>query len=118
MIAQICDKCGEMLNIQPGFSDDCKKWTCTRCGFVNKIDRGELYLSEDEYQASLRDPYKGLSDEDVLKLSAYKEIKPVDGREDIILVEEQGSSPCQILSVIYLSISRLSFTVPLFNNCR
>ena len=90
-IAWICDKCGEMLNIQPGFSEECGNWTCTKCGFVNRIDTSELYLSEDEYQASLRDPYKGLSDEDVLKLSAYKEIEAVDGREDVILVEEQGS---------------------------
>lgn len=86
-IAWICDKCGEMLNIQPGFSEDCGNWTCTKCGFVNKIDTSELYLSEDEYQASLQDPYKGLSDRDVLKLSAYKELGPIEGREDVILVE-------------------------------
>ena len=86
-IAWICDKCGEMLNIQPGFSEDCGNWTCTKCGFVNKIDTSELYLSEDEYQASLQDPYKGLSDRDVLTLSAYKELGPIEGREDVILVE-------------------------------
>ena len=90
-MAWICDKCGEMLNIQPGFSEECGNWMCTKCGFVNRIDTSELYLSEDEYQASLRDPYKGLSDEDVLKLSAYKEIEAVVGREDVILVEEQRS---------------------------
>ena len=88
-IAWICDGCGAMLNIQPGFSEDCGVWTCTECGYANPIDPSELYLSEDEYQASLRDPYKGLSDEDALKLSMYEEIRTVGDRDNIIFCREK-----------------------------
>ncbi len=88
-IAWICDGCGAMLNIQPGFSDDCGVWTCTECGYANPIDPSELYLSEDEYQASLRDPYKGLSDEDALKLSMYEEISTVGERDNIIFCRDR-----------------------------
>ncbi len=90
-IAWICDGCGAMLNIQPGFGEDCGEWACTECGTVNPIDVSELYLSEDEYQASLRDPYKGLSDEDVLALSMYTDEVPVGGREDIARVRKSDS---------------------------
>lgn len=68
-----CDGCETLLNIQKGFTEDCGEWKCTECGHVNKIDVSELYLSEDEYQADLSNPYKGLSDEDVLKLSDLSE---------------------------------------------
>ena len=37
-IAWICDGCGKMMNIQPGFREDYGEWICTECGFVNKID--------------------------------------------------------------------------------
>ena len=86
-IAWICDQCGSMLNIQAGFSDNNGEWTCTECGYVNKIDESELYASEDEFQAEQRSPYKGLSDEDVLALSLYRDIEHIDDRPDIILVK-------------------------------
>lgn len=86
-IAWICDQCGSMLNIQDGFSDNNGEWTCTECGYVNKIDESELYASEDEFQAEQRSPYKGLSDEDVLALSLYRDIEHIDDRPDIILVK-------------------------------
>ena len=87
-IAWICDGCGKMLNIQPGFNEDCGVWKCTECGFENRIDKSELYLSEDEYQTALKDPYRGLSDEDALRLLAYREEEAVDGRGDIIIVQD------------------------------
>lgn len=59
-ISWICDGCGTMLNTQPGFNEDCDEWKCTECGFVNRIDVSELYLSEDEFRAELRNPYRGL----------------------------------------------------------
>lgn len=85
-IAWICDCCGTMLNTQEGFSQNCGSWQCTECGFLNKIDVSELYLSEDEYQQSLLDPYKGLSDEAVLTLSMYEDIDIINQRSDIVLV--------------------------------
>lgn len=85
-IAWICDGCGKMLNIQPGFREDCGVWKCTECGCENKIDPSELYLSEDEYQAAKRDPYRGLSDEEALRLLHYHNEGTIDDREDIISV--------------------------------
>ncbi len=87
-ISWICDGCGAMLNIQDGFSTDCGVWKCTECGFVNKIDASEIYLSEDEYQADLRNPYKGMSDRDVIELMAYQEIDHLADRDDLILVKD------------------------------
>lgn len=90
-IAWFCDGCGTMLNIQPGFHESCGKWTCQSCGFVNKIKAGEVFLSEDEFQSSKRDPYNGLSDEDLLKLSVWQEEDLLNGRQDIILVRSRES---------------------------
>ena len=85
-VSWICDGCGEMLNIQPGFAEDCGEWKCTECGCVNKIDKSELYLSEDEYQAAAKNPYKGLSDEQMLQLALYREVEHIGDRDDIILI--------------------------------
>ncbi len=88
-IAWICDRCGSMLNVQDGFHDRCGEWKCSVCGFLNKIRRGEVYGSEDEYQASLRDPYRGLSDEDALSLSFYQDVRHLAERADVILVKHR-----------------------------
>ena len=90
-VSWICDGCGTMLNIQPGFNEDCGEWTCTECGFTNKIDSSELYASEDEYQAAMSDPYKGLTDGQILALALYQEVENIDGRDDIILIEERDT---------------------------
>ena len=87
-VAWICDKCGAMMNIQPGFSEDCEEWACTECGFVNRISDSELYTSEDEYQAEQHNPYKGLPDEDILKLSCYEEGWVLEGKPNITLVRD------------------------------
>ena len=86
-ITWICDKCEATLNIQPGFNESCGEWKCTECGFVNKISPEEVYVSEDEYQSDISNPYKGLSDNDALELSLYEDEKSIDGRNDIILVK-------------------------------
>ena len=86
-ITWICDKCGSTLNVQPGFNESCGEWKCTECGFINKISQEEVYVSEDEYQADINNPYKGLSDEDALELSLYEEEGTIDDRKDIILVK-------------------------------
>ena len=82
----ICDKCEAALNIQEGFDERLEEWACTECGFVNKIDSKNVFKSEDEYQATLKNPYRGLSDEAVLELYEYQEESLVGGREDVLLV--------------------------------
>ena len=37
-----CDNCEAFLNIQPGFSNDGKRWTCTECGHVNSIGKDNI----------------------------------------------------------------------------
>ncbi len=86
-IAWICDGCGAMLNTQPGFSNNCGEWECAQCGFIGKIAASEIYLSEDEYNAELKNPYRGLPDKDVLELSFYDDINHIAGHENIILVK-------------------------------
>ncbi|MCR5106939.1 MAG: protein kinase [Lachnospiraceae bacterium] len=88
-ITWFCDGCGELLNIQQGFREDCGEWKCSLCGYVNKIDKGEIYGSEDEYRAELRNPYRGLSDSDILELSMYEDVSEIDGRDNIILIRQK-----------------------------
>ncbi len=88
-IVWICDECGAALNIQPGFNEDCGEWKCTECGYSNVIDPSELYETEDEYRMELKNPYRGLSDEDVLALSVYQEEGLLHGRENIIVVSHR-----------------------------
>ena len=87
-ITWICDKCESTLNIQPGFNESCGEWKCTECGFVNKIAPEEVYVSEDEYQTDIHNPYKGLSDENALELSLFEDEESINGRNDIILVRD------------------------------
>ena len=103
-IVWICDECGTILNTQPGFDDalhaSVPEWPCTNCGFVNKLSESEIYASEDEYQASQKDPYKGLSDADVLALSNYEEIDAVNDREDVFLVRHRETGQLWIKKLI------------------
>ncbi|MCR5738239.1 MAG: protein kinase [Lachnospiraceae bacterium] len=87
-ITWICDKCEATLNEQPGFNELCGKWKCTECGFVNKIAPEEVYVSEDEYQADIHNPYKGLSDKDALELSLFEDEGPINGRNDIVQIRD------------------------------
>lgn len=89
-IAWICDKCGDMLNEQPGFAEDCGDWHCTKCGFVNGIDESNLYFSEEEYKSDLQNPYKGMADEDLLEIMSFEEVDYIDGREDIVIVKDEN----------------------------
>lgn len=99
-IAWICDGCEAMLNIQPGFNEDCGEWKCTECGFINKIAPSEVYLSEDEFQADLMNPYRGLSDEDVLNLSTYQDEEYIDGRSDVIKVRGRESGKLYVKKLL------------------
>ena len=91
-IAWICDSCEAMLNEQPGFTEDCDEWKCTECGFVNKIDESEVYLSEEEHLAAIRNPYNGMSDEDVITLMSYEEVSCIGDREDIYIVKDEDGN--------------------------
>lgn len=88
-VAWICDGCGEMLNTQDRFTVESGVWTCTKCGFENKVDESQIFLSDEEYLAELDNPYRGLSDEAILEISGYVEIRPL--REDIFIVEDPES---------------------------
>ncbi|GEM_PF-468171 len=87
-IAWICDKCEALLNTQKGFDTNNGIWKCLKCGYENIINESEIYSSQDEYLRHLKDPYRGISDEDMLKLSRYREEKVVDNRDDVVLVKD------------------------------
>lgn len=99
-ITWICDKCEAILNIQPGFNESCGEWKCTECGFVNRISPEEVYVSEDEYQADISNPYKGLSDSDALELSLFEDERIIDGRNDIILVKYNEDGHCYVKKLL------------------
>ncbi len=100
-IAWFCDNCEEMLNIQPGFDEECGEWKCTNCGYVNKIDESELYASDDEYQSHMKDPYKGLADEEVLTLSTYHMIKPVNECENVTLCRNEEDDGWYVQKLLF-----------------
>ena len=85
-IIWICDGCGATLNEQEDFTADNGEWKCSECGYVNKTDESEVYLSEDEYAADLSNPYKGLSDEEVLRMSYYQEVRYFEGCDHVVVV--------------------------------
>lgn len=99
-IAWICDGCGAMLNIQKGFTGEAAEWKCRECGYKNRLDPGEIYLSEDEYQAELRNPYRGMSDEDVLDLSLYEEQEILGEKPNVLLVKHRGNGRFFVKKVI------------------
>ena len=74
-ITWICDECEAVLNDQDGFNEECAEWKCTKCGFINQICESEIYLSEDEFQEAKKNPLRGLSNEDVIRLSSYQDIE-------------------------------------------
>ncbi len=84
----LCDGCGALLNTQDGFSEECGTFTCTECGFENRIDEDEIYGSEDAYQSELKSPYRGMTDTDVINLASYRETGRIVDRDDILLVTD------------------------------
>ena len=117
-ISWICDKCGAMLNIQDGFDDHGDVWKCTECGFENTIDKSEIYLSEDEYQASLKDPYKGIADEDMIEILKFAEVGLINDREDLMIVaateaDDQMLYVKKLLSTYDVSVYRYLMEHPI-----
>ncbi len=95
-----CDGCGAMLNLQSAFDEKAGTWKCSECGFLNKIEDSEVYLSEDEYQSALNNPYWGISDADILELSLYTEEEPVAERDDIFLVRNVESGERYVKKIL------------------
>lgn len=117
-IVWICDECADMLNNQPGFHEGCGKWKCLKCGFVNEISTREIYASDDEYQEELRNPYRGLKDDDLLDLMVYEDLECMEGRNDVILVRnvETGAEFVKkLLRVFDIDIYRYLMDHPVRN---
>lgn len=83
-----CDGCGDLLNTQDGFDESKGEFVCLKCGFSNSLEDSAVFESEDEYLSYMKDPYRGLSDEDVLALLAYSDIGNIDNRKDIIITQK------------------------------
>lgn len=86
----ICDGCGEILNLQEGFHENCEEYVCKVCGRVEHPGRNAVFRTEEEYEAYRKDPWSGLSDEDMLALSQYEEVKPLGDRDDVVLVQDSA----------------------------
>lgn len=99
-IAWICDQCEAMLNIQDGFNEARNSWVCTECGYDNAINQSEVYLSDDEYRADANSPYKGLSDQDMLRLSSYSEEYSIHNRDDIIVVRNMEDDKLYVKKIL------------------
>jgi len=87
-VAWFCDGCNAMLNVQEGFRDNNGTWKCACCGYENAIDEKNLYDTEEAFEADLNNPYKGLTDEQVLKVSAYREEKAIEGSPNVMVVSD------------------------------
>lgn len=102
-IIWLCDDCGALLNVQEGFDEDRDEWKCTECGHVNELSDKDIYESDDEYQAEMGNPYRGLSDEEMLNLSIYRDEAFLDEDKNIILVRniESGKRFVKKLLTVY-----------------
>ena len=95
-----CDNCGDLLNVQEGFDEDLPLWKCSKCGYENSLDDTAVYETEDERISDEMSPYKGLSDEEVLELSQYKDIVFVGDRDNVILIEDIESNKIYIKKLL------------------
>jgi len=95
-----CDGCEALLNVQEGFDETLDEWKCTECGYVNRLDMDEVYDSDDEYQAEMSSPYRGLSDEDMLALSIYQDEGYLDERKNIILVRDRETGTLYVKKLL------------------
>lgn len=115
-VVWICDGCGATLNTQADFCEDAGHFVCNECGYDNKIDESEIYLSEEEFQADYNSPYKGLSDSEALELSMYSDVRTINNREDVMLVinlEDNRVYVKKILSVYDSSIYKYIIEHPI-----
>ncbi|MCR4895186.1 MAG: serine/threonine protein kinase [Lachnospiraceae bacterium] len=99
-IVWICDGCGGYLNLQEGFSESCGTWKCTECGFENEINAKMIFASEDERQATQRNPYLGLSVTDVQKVLTYVSMGEVGSSENVIRVRNCETGDIKIKKLL------------------
>ena len=100
-IVWICDKCAAVLNLQDDFEANDGKWECKECGFSNQINPGVVYASEDAFQSDVCNPYKGLNDEELLKLMIYEDGASLGGRENVIQVRNLHTGELFVKKVLY-----------------
>ncbi len=86
-----CDGCGALLNVQSGFNECGDEWICTECGYKNGLSESDVFISDEEHEADQKNPYKGLTDEEVLRLSAYTDEKRLGGKNNVILVSDRDT---------------------------
>lgn len=84
---EFCPNCEANLILQRGYDNSLPYWVCLSCGqmLINPDIETE---SDIIWRCDETNPYKGLSDDEVLDLSQYKDIDIVDGKNNIILVED------------------------------
>ena len=105
-----CDGCGDLLNIQPGFSEESGEWVCTKCGFVNNVTEEALYLSEEEYEEEQRNPYRGLTDEQIMELSVYTEVNSIGGKNGVVIVKNREDGMLYVMKhLVEYNLSIYSF---------
>lgn len=46
-----CDRCGDSLDAQEGFSDKHRVWQCLNCGYLNRIAVTEIYETESDFRS-------------------------------------------------------------------
>ena len=106
----ICDKYGAVLNQQEGFAEALGEWECRECGFRGKLDKSEIYISDEEYEADCRNPYKGMSQEALMALMVYKEKESINGRADIMLVEDRDTGEKYVEKILK------TYDITVYNN--
>ena len=53
-IEWFCDRCGDHLNEQEGFTDEAPVWICRNCGYENRIDADVIFASREDYHNQIR----------------------------------------------------------------
>ena len=96
-IIWICDRCGATLNLQDGFDETLETWKCLKCGFLNPLGESEVFDYEDEYNAFMQNPYRGLSDEDILKLARYVEEGTAG---NAVIVRDTVTGECRVKKLL------------------
>lgn len=99
-IVWICDECETVLNAQMGFSDDVPVWKCQKCGHDNEIASGKIFESEADYLEDKFNPTRGLSDEEILRLSCYREVGVHKDRNNVILVEDPETGKLYVKKIM------------------
>lgn len=87
-----CDKCNDFLNLQPGFSEACESWTCTKCGFENRMGSDTVFSSDWDWNRAKEDPAYWLSQKDRSKLEQYPVLDMIDDEHRVYLVGELSPS--------------------------